>query len=91
MADLVLDPMTSDALQNLVEQTSHASTAPDYFGDIYRRVVTRLEAAEFSGADPFDGLNSRVFTKLPLSSLPVARLGWLQLFKKITVRFPRAR
>ena len=66
----------------LVEQTSHASTAPDYFGDVYRRVAARLEAADFSGADPFDGLNSRVFAKLPFSSLPIARLAWLQLFKK---------
>ncbi len=82
MADLVLDPMTSDALQKLVEQKSHASAAPGYFGDVYGRVVKRLEAAGFSGADPFDGLNSRVFTKLPFSSLPVARLVWLQLFKK---------
>jgi hypothetical protein len=74
--------MTSDALQELVEQTSHALTAPDYFGDVYRRVVARLESADFSGADPFDGLNSRVFAKLPFASLPIARLAWLQLFKK---------
>jgi hypothetical protein len=82
MADLVLEPMTSETLQEFVEQTSHASPAPDYFGDVYRRVAARLEAADFSGADPFDGLNSRVFAKLPFSSLPIARLAWLQLFKK---------
>ena len=88
MADLVLEPMTSETLQDfvehmsLVEQASHASTAPDYFGDVYRRVVARLEAADFCGADPFDGLNSRLFAKLPFSSLPIARLAWLQLFKK---------
>jgi len=88
MADLVLEPMMSETLQDivehmsLVEQTSHASTAPDYFGDVYRRVASTLEAADFSGADPFDGLNSRIFAKLPFSSLPIARLAWLQLFKK---------
>jgi hypothetical protein len=82
MADLVLEPMTSETLQELVEQLSHASMAPDYFGDVYRRVAARLEAADFSGADPFDGLNSRVFAKLPFSSLPIVRLAWLQLFKK---------
>jgi hypothetical protein len=88
MADLVLEPMTSETLQELVEhmlpveQTAHPSTAPDYFGDVYRRVTARLEAADFSGADPFDALNSRVFARLPFSSLPIARLAWLQLFKK---------
>ena len=42
----------------------------------------RDDLIEFSGADPFDGLNSRIFAKLPLSSMPVVRLAWLQLFKK---------
>src|ERR1700754_1886143 len=81
MADLVLESMTSETLREHGEHTSHASTAPNYFGDVYRRVVAGLEAADFAGADPFDGLNSRVFANLPFSSLPIARLAWLQLFK----------
>ena len=77
-----LIPMTSETLQTFVENAPCATMAPDYFHDVYRRVTARLEAADFSGADPFDGLNSRVFAKLPFSSLPIARLAWLQLFKK---------
>jgi hypothetical protein len=73
--------MMSESLQKIRERELHAS-APYYFDDVYRRVVTKLEADEFCGADPFDGLNSRVFAKLPFSSSPIARLAWLQLFKK---------
>jgi hypothetical protein len=71
----------SETLQKIVERELGAS-APYYFDDVYRRVVAKLEADDFCGADPFDGLNSRVFSKLPFSSLPIARLAWLQLFKK---------
>ncbi len=73
--------MTSATLQIFSDRTRQPAPLPDYFIDIYRRVAATLEAADFAGADPFDGLNSRVFAKLPFSSLPIARLAWLQLFK----------
>jgi hypothetical protein len=73
--------MMSESLQKFIERAPRAA-APYYFDDVYRRVAAKLEADDFCGADPFDGLNSRVFAKLPFSSLPIARLAWLQLFKK---------
>jgi polysaccharide biosynthesis protein VpsJ len=73
--------MMSESLQKFIERAPRAA-APYYFDDVYRRVVAKLETDDFCGADPFDGLNSRVFAKLPFSSLPIARLAWLQLFKK---------
>jgi hypothetical protein len=73
----------SEASQHFVDQAACVTAASSpTFDDIYERVTATLEAAEFSGADPFDGLNSRIFAKLPLSSMPVVRLAWLQLFKK---------
>src|SRR5262245_47924401 len=73
----------SDTLQEFADQAPRTTElTPYYFDDVYRRVVAKLEADDFCGADPFDGLNSRVFDKLPFSSLPIARLAWLQLFKK---------
>jgi len=52
---------------------------------VYRSVCRRLEAVNFAGADPFDALNSALFAKLPLSSIRLARLAWLQLFKRSPV------
>ena len=73
----------SDMLQQAAEQALNvAPTSPYHFDDVHQRVVATLEADDFCGADPFDGLNSRIFAKLPFSSLPIARLAWLQLFKK---------
>ena len=36
----------------------------------------------FSGYDPFDALNSRVFQATPFRHSPIARLAWTQLFKR---------
>lgn len=75
-------------LQNVFIQTRGVSTVPaSRFDEVYHRLVAKLEAADFCGADPFDALNSSVFEKLPLSSLPIARLAWLQLFKKSPYNF----
>lgn len=75
----------SETLQHFIDHASPAASAcasTPAFSDIYQRVAAKLEATDFAGADPFDGLNSRVFAKLPLSSVPIMRLAWLQLFKK---------
>jgi len=39
-------------------------------------------AREFSGYDPFDALNSRLFQTLPLKHSRTARLAWTQLSKR---------
>jgi polysaccharide biosynthesis protein VpsJ len=75
--------MAHAMLQNVSARIHGESAAPtSCFDDVYRRLVAKLEAVDFCGADPFDALNSSVFERLPLSSLPMARLAWLQLFKK---------
>jgi hypothetical protein len=52
---------------------------------VYRSVCRRLEAVDFAGADPFDALNSAIFAKLPFASMRIARLAWLQMFKRSPV------
>lgn len=42
---------------------------------------------DFSGWDPFDGLNSRIFKATPLNKIPVCRLAWIQFFKRCPVNF----
>jgi polysaccharide biosynthesis protein VpsJ len=76
-------------MSETLQQFVHASgeTSASTFDDIYQRVSRQLEAADFAGADPFDGLNSRIFSKLPLSSVPIARLAWQQLFKRSPIDF----
>ncbi|MBS1976056.1 MAG: delta-aminolevulinic acid dehydratase [Bacteroidetes bacterium] len=41
-----------------------------------------VEANDYKGWDPYDGLNSRVFQRLPLSKNYGLRLAWIQLFKR---------
>jgi hypothetical protein len=41
-----------------------------------------VEQEKFKGWDPYDGLNSKVFQKSPFRKLPLARLAWIQLFKR---------
>ena len=48
------------------------------------------ESAEYKGWDPYDGLNSRVFQYIPaLRESKLARLLWIQLFKKNPVNLRR--
>ncbi|WP_417625358.1 prenyltransferase/squalene oxidase repeat-containing protein [Paremcibacter congregatus] len=50
------------------------------------RVLAGMEQEGYAGADPFDGLESRVFQASGLGRFRLARLIWLQLIK----RGPRA-
>lgn len=52
---------------------------------IYDRVLTDAERSGYAGADPFDGLNSRVFLATPIKRIRLARLAWLQLVKRSPV------
>jgi hypothetical protein len=49
------------------------------------RLLDRAQAADYAGYDPFDGLNSRLFQATPLRKWPLARLAWLQAFKRLPV------
>lgn len=40
------------------------------------------EAENFAGWDPYDGLNSKLFRATPLKKWDVARLAWIQVFKR---------
>lgn len=48
------------------------------------------EDEDFKGYDPYDGLNSRLFQKIPfISKNRIARLVWIQLFKRSPVNLRR--
>ncbi|MHC8494508.1 prenyltransferase/squalene oxidase repeat-containing protein [Thalassospira sp. SM2505] len=46
------------------------------------RVLARMRQADFAGADPFDGLESRLFQVSGLGRFRIARLIWLQAIKR---------
>lgn len=52
--------------------------------NVYDELFAWCERENFSGCDPFDGLNSRIFQLSPLTKFAPARLAWLQIVK----RFP---
>lgn len=45
------------------------------------------ESEQYKGWDPYDGLNSRVFNALPFKKWNVARLIWIQGFKRSPINF----
>lgn len=45
-------------------------------------LVMQCRATGYAGYDPFDGLNSVLFEKLGLGSLPFAKIAWLQFHKR---------
>jgi hypothetical protein len=47
------------------------------------------EAENFAGWDPYDGLNSKVFRALPFKNWDLARLAWIQGFKRSPINFRR--
>lgn len=58
---------------------------PDTHLDVADRLLARARAGDYAGYDPFDGLNSRLFQATPLRRWPLARLAWLQLFKRLPI------
>ncbi|MEQ8285995.1 prenyltransferase/squalene oxidase repeat-containing protein [Thalassospira sp.] len=58
----------------------------DQLIDIRDRVLARMKQEGYAGADPFDGLESRLFQASGLGRFRLARLIWLQAIK----RGPRA-
>lgn len=45
------------------------------------------EAENFAGWDPYDGLNSKIFSATPLKNWDLARLAWIQGFKRSPFNF----
>ncbi len=48
-----------------------------------------VEKNEYKGWDPYDGLNSHVFQSTPLKNSSLARLAWIQFFKRSPINFRR--
>ena len=56
------------------------------FEQIYNELFAFCQAENFSGYDPFDGLNSQfTFNYTPLKYFAPARLAWLQMVKRSPV------
>lgn len=52
---------------------------------VYDRLFLYCKKEDFAGYDPFDGLNSPLFQLTPLKHYRLARLAWLQMFKRSRV------
>lgn len=48
---------------------------------------TYCESQNFAGWDPYDGLNSKIFNATSLKHWDLARLAWIQGFKKSPINF----
>ena len=61
-----------------MENTISLDTLEKIITDHYQYLKTQ----NFLGWDVFDGLNSQLFQALPLKHVPLARLLWIQFFKR---------
>ena len=60
------------------------------FQTSFQRLKEYCEAENFKGWDPFDGLNSKVFQKIPiLSNSRFFKLSWIQFFKRSPINLRR--
>ena len=55
--------------------------------DSFLKLKTYCETEQYKGWDPYDGLNSKVFNVLPFKKWGLARLVWIQGFKRSPVNF----
>jgi hypothetical protein len=53
----------------------------NFYLQVFLSLRAYCETHNFSGWDPFDGLNSKIFQASPIKYSSLARLAWLQLFK----------
>lgn len=56
----------------------------------YKSLAAWCRERDYSGHDPFDALNSRLFQATPLKNSRAARLAWTQAFKRSPVSFRKA-
>ncbi len=57
------------------------------FKDSFQSLKTYCENQNFAGWDPYDGLNSKIFQTTPLKKWDLARLAWIQGFKRSPINF----
>lgn len=57
------------------------------FINSFLKLKTYCESQNFAGWDPYDGLNSKVFQATPLKRWDLARLAWIQGFKRSPINF----
>ncbi len=57
------------------------------FIDSFNKLKSYCESQNFAGWDPYDGLNSRIFQATPLKRWDLARLAWIQGFKRSPINF----
>ena len=55
--------------------------------DSFKRLKVYIEKEQYKGWDPYDGLNSKVFQATPLKHWDLARLAWIQGFKRSPINF----
>jgi hypothetical protein len=48
----------------------------------FKKLKSYCEHENFKGWDPYDGLNSKIFQATPFKHLRIARLAWIQAFKR---------
>lgn len=53
----------------------------------FHSLKSYCESQNFAGWDPYDGLNSKIFKALPLKHWDLARLAWIQGFKRSPINF----
>lgn len=53
----------------------------------FEKLKAWCRSQDYSGYDPFDGLNSHLFQLTPLKHSRLARLAWIQFFKRSPVNF----
>lgn len=53
----------------------------------FLKLKAYCEAENFAGWDPYDGLNSKIFQATPLKHWDLARLAWIQGFKRSPINF----
>ena len=55
--------------------------------DSFNKLKSYCEKEQFKGWDPYDGLNSKIFSALPFKHWDLARLAWIQGFKRSPINF----
>jgi len=55
--------------------------------EVRKVLLDKAREHDFRGYDPFDGLNSRVFASSALARHRIARLAWIQFFKRSPLNF----
>lgn len=53
----------------------------------FLKLKAYCEKEQYKGWDPYDGLNSKIFKALPLRHWDLARLAWIQGFKRSPINF----